>query len=67
MDKTGAGAAFWGGFGSKFVDSGKKPQKLTRDDVSEFARFANATAALCIAKRGGIPAMPSLQEVLSWL
>jgi len=31
--------------------------------LEDIIRFANATAALCITKRGGIPAMPSIDEV----
>lgn len=67
LDKTGAGDAFWGGFVNRLVNrlvnSNKQPSQLTLDDVFEFGRFANAAAALCISKRGGIPAMPTLQEV----
>lgn len=64
IDTTGAGDAFWGGFVGMFIEGGKRPDELALDDISNYAKFANMTAALCIGKRGGIPAMPSLQEVL---
>lgn len=63
VDTTGAGDAYWGGFLYKLIQSGKRPGKLTLNDAVEFASFANAVAALCIGKRGGIPAMPLLNEV----
>lgn len=31
------------------------------------ARWGNATAALCITRRGGIPAMPALGDVQALL
>lgn len=63
VDTTGAGDSFWGGFLYKLVQSGKKPAGVTLDEAVEFARFANAVASLCVEKRGGIPAIPSLEEV----
>lgn len=63
VDTTGAGDAFWGGFLYGFVKSGKKLEELALDDAAAFARFGNAAAALCIEKRGAIPAMPSLEMV----
>ena len=63
MDKTGAGDAFGGGFVNRLINSKKRLTELTLDDISDFGGYANATAALCISKRGGIPAMPSLEEV----
>lgn len=58
VDTTGAGDSFWGAFLSKFLESGKAPGEITADDAAEFALWGNATAALCIQKRGAIPAMP---------
>ena len=62
VDTTGAGDAFWGGFLYKILKSGKPPAELTLGELKEFGRFANATATLCVQKRGAIPAMPTLDE-----
>lgn len=63
VDTTGAGDSFWGGFLASFIDSKKKPEEVTLEDASTFARFGNAVASLCVRKRGAIPAMPTLPEV----
>lgn len=63
VDTTGAGDAFWGSFLHCFLQSGKAPPDVTLQDIASFARHANATAALCIGKRGAIPAMPTIDEV----
>ena len=63
VDTTGAGDSFWGGFLCAFVDSAKKPEEVSLDDAKNFARFGNAVASLCVRQRGGIPAMPTLDEV----
>ncbi|MDR0424838.1 MAG: carbohydrate kinase [Clostridiales Family XIII bacterium] len=64
VDATGAGDAFWGGFLYKLVESGLRPEQLGKDELMQSAVFANAVASLCVQKRGGIPAMPTLAEVL---
>ncbi len=66
-DTTGAGDAFWGGFLSRLLALGKAPGQCTLDDVRSFARWGCATAALCIQRRGAIPAMPSLAQVEAFL
>ena len=62
-DTTGAGDSFWGAFLYRFVKSGKSPQEITVTDAADFAAWGNAAASLCIRKRGGIPALPSLEAV----
>jgi len=64
VDTTGAGDSFFGGFLYRFLASGKSLKEVTIDDAADFARFGNATASLCVERRGGIPAMPKLAEVL---
>ena len=49
------------------IESGKKPADVTLAEAEEFARFGNAVASLCVEKRGGIPAIPKLSEVLERL
>ncbi|NLI53519.1 MAG: carbohydrate kinase [Clostridiales bacterium] len=67
VDTTGAGDSFFGGFLYRFLASGKALREVTIDDAVDYARFGNATASLCVERRGGIPAMPKLQEVLDRL
>lgn len=67
VDTTGAGDAFWGGFLNRLLDKGKTPAALTGDDLTDCLRFAGGAATLCVQKRGGIPAMPTLAEVMDAL
>lgn len=63
VDTTGAGDSFWGGFLSHYLGLGKEIEELSWEEVQECARYGNATAALCVQKRGGIPAIPRKEEV----
>lgn len=67
VDTTGAGDSFWGAFVGKLIESGKCIGDITGADLQIFARYANATAALCVQRRGGIPAIPSKREVLAFV
>ena len=67
VDTTGAGDSFWGGFVGSLIASGKSIGELTLEDLSEFARYGNATASICVQRRGGIPAIPDSDEVRSVL
>lgn len=64
VDTTGAGDSFWGAVLYKLIKSGKKPKELTQFDGEDILSFANTVAGLCVEKRGAIPAMPTLLEVL---
>lgn len=63
VDTTGAGDAFWGAFLTQLTRDDKAPGELSLDEAVHYARFANAAASLCVGRRGGIPAMPTLPEV----
>ena len=63
VDTTGAGDSFWGGFLCAYLESGKDPEAVTLEDAKGFARFGNAVASLCVRGRGGIPSMPSRNQV----
>ena len=67
IDTTGAGDAFFGGFLYRYLTLGKSPKEVTVDEAADCARFGNATASLCVEKRGGIPAMPALSGILERL
>ncbi len=59
----------------KMTDEGETPSEaealvsmLERPgELQEMARFANAAAACCVTKRGGIPAMPTLAQVMEMM
>jgi len=67
VDTTGAGDAFWGAFLYKLNEKLEWKtgnwDEIGLGDLEELALFANAAAACCVTKRGGIPAMPTLQEI----
>jgi len=63
VDSTGAGDAFFGGFIAAFIKAQKGVQDVTIDDMAAFAKRGAATAAISLARRGGMPAMPTAAEV----
>jgi fructokinase len=65
VDSTGAGDAFTAGVLYRFTRQEKAPHQLSANEVARMAAFANAAGALCVQKRGGIPAMPYRPEVES--
>lgn len=67
VDTTGAGDAFWGGFLHRMLSLEAPPAALTADAAADCAEWGNAVAALCITKRGAIPAMPALSDVQALL
>lgn len=67
VDTTGAGDSFWGGFLSKYLEYQVDMQAMSWDNWRACAKFGNATASLCVQKRGGIPAVPMKNEVVGIL
>ena len=63
VDTTGAGDSFWGGFISRWLSYGADIEEMNWEDLKRCARTGNAVAALCVQKRGGIPSVPSKEEV----
>ena len=64
VDTTGAGDAFWGGFLLCIAQRKQVLTELTLEDMSLFARFGNSVASACVSRRGGIPALPTRNEIL---
>lgn len=62
-DTTGAGDSFWGGFLSKYLEYQTDIQDMQWEAWEACARYGNATACLCVQKRGGIPAIPDKSDV----
>jgi fructokinase len=63
VDTTGAGDAFLGGFLYRLCRAQKRPEELGLLELAEMVRFSNAVGALCITRKGAIPAMPALADV----
>ncbi|KAL5719696.1 fructokinase [Ranunculus cassubicifolius] len=65
VDTTGAGDAFIGSLLSKIVDDMSILENETR--LRETLRFANACGAITTTKKGAIPALPAVSDVLHLL
>lgn len=65
LDTTGAGDIFGGAAVSRILHLGKRPEELTHGELSEIATFASIAASLSTRKQGGIPSIPSQDEVLA--
>jgi len=69
IDTTGAGDSFVGGllYRLSHVPVEADIFSLSKEELESHLRFANTAASLCVTKRGGIPAMPALSDVLELL
>lgn len=67
IDTTGAGDSFWGGFLSAYLQKKKEIDELEWEEIKQLAVYGNATAALCVQKRGGIPSIPEKDEIMDFL
>lgn len=63
VDTTGAGDSFWGGFLSRYLECQTDIRKMSWENWKACAEYGNATAGLCVQKRGGIPAIPDKNAV----
>lgn len=63
VDTTGAGDSFWGGFLASYLQEETSPEHLTRAQMIQFGRVGNAVASLCVERRGGISAIPEMEEI----
>mgnify|MGYP002302082218 FL=1 len=68
IDATGAGDAFWGGFLSSLLMSGvSKTEDLNEDLLRKALEYGNASGGLCVQKMGGIPALPTKEDIEAFL
>ena len=64
VDTTGAGDAFLGGLLYQISRRELPLVEINKTMMSSIIDFSNAVGALCASKRGAIPAMPSLSDVV---
>jgi fructokinase len=67
VDTTGAGDAFWAGVLYGIVKQARDIRDLTQQELQDIMKFANAMGAIVVTRKGGIPAMPELSEILQML
>ena len=63
IDTTGAGDIFGGSAVSCILKRAKPPEELSAEELTEIAAFATTAASLSTQKSGGIPSVPSGEEV----
>ena len=64
VDTTGAGDAYWGGFLSSLImQNVKNVSDLSREKLNVAGRYGAVSGGLCVQKPGGIPAIPSREEI----
>ena len=62
-DTTGSGDSFFGALLARIIQSGKRPEQLSPEELGDFLDFANAAGSTCATKTGAIPALPTTQEI----
>ena len=67
VDTTAQGIPSGAAFLSRFLSYEKELEQMTWDELKNCAVTGNAVASLCVRKRGGIPAVPSRDEVEAFL
>jgi fructokinase len=63
VDTTGSGDAFLGGLLYHISRLNCGLYEITKQEMESFIDFSNAAGALCAAKKGAIPAMPTREEI----
>ena len=63
VDTTGAGDIFGGSAVYKLLQTGKAPEALTEEELTDIVRFACTAAGLSTTRPGGISSVPKLSQV----
>lgn len=63
VDTTGAGDAFMGMVLTQILDQGLSLDNLSDENLRKITRRANVCGSLATRRRGGIPSIPSMDEV----
>ena len=66
VDTTGAGDSFTGGMLYRLTRR-ENPLAFTKENLEADLNFANTVASICVTRRGAIPALPTLEEVETFL
>ncbi len=68
IDATGAGDAFWGSFLARILmeTAIQTPDDITEELVCKALEYGNAAGGLCVQKMGGIPALPTKDEITAF-
>jgi len=64
VDTTGAGDTFFGAVVHKVLQKNCHIEDLTVEELKDIFSFSNAAASLCIENYGGIPSIPSKEDIL---
>lgn len=64
VDTTGAGDIFGGSAAWKFLETGKDPEELSKEELAEITGFACTAAGLSTEKYGGISSVPEFSAVM---
>lgn len=67
VDTTAAGDSFNGGFLSQLVTYNKSHMDCTLEEIAECVKIGNAVGSLTVTKRGAIAALPTKDEVETFL
>lgn len=67
VDTTGAGDAFVGGVLYQILERNKPLDLLSAADYEEMVTFANAVGALTTEGKGGIPSIPTMDQIERFL
>lgn len=63
IDTTGAGDIFGGSAMYGLLNTGKNPEELTKEELTEIVSFACKAASISTAKLGGISSVPNIEEL----
>lgn len=67
VDTTGAGDTFFGAAVHQILQKSCDVNELTAKELHEIFNFSNAAASICIEGFGGIPSIPSREDILKRL
>jgi fructokinase len=67
VDTTGAGDSFVGSVLAKILEKDKPLELLNQLELEEMVIFANAAGALTTTGKGGIPSIPTLEQIENFL
>lgn len=66
-DTTGAGDIFGGSAVWKVLQTGKAPEALSAEELTDITAFACTSAGLSTTKAGGISSVPAMEDILARL